>query len=214
MAWFYANALYLEARNLTYVDFPIQWVYDKKTTTWKLQQCENMIRRIATLFNFLHTVNAVLYSTFKKAYAVLGLLQNNTKWDMCLAKASQYSNSLTDDILLHIATNPKNTITNIQNQALLHLQSILLRHEKHLNDFPNMPISNLPSDYSYTNRLICEEQSYDINELNRIVQTGVFQLNIDQHNIFEKVIVALENKAPVMFFVDSPDETGKTFLYK
>ncbi|CAG8575834.1 15087_t:CDS:1, partial [Cetraspora pellucida] len=63
---------------------------------------------------------------------------------------------------------------------LLHLQSILLRHGKCITDFPFMPLSKVLIDYSYTNRLIFKEQSYDIDDLTQIVQTGIPQLNIEQ----------------------------------
>ena len=37
-AWFYANTIYPDARNSTYADFPIRWVYNNQTKNWKPRQ--------------------------------------------------------------------------------------------------------------------------------------------------------------------------------
>ena len=43
----------------------------------------------ATSFKNLHTVDGIIYSTFKEVYIALGLLQNDKEWDQCLKKAEQ-----------------------------------------------------------------------------------------------------------------------------
>ena len=110
-AWFYANAVYPEARRLTYANFPTQWVYNKQTKKWKPRQRGNSIGRIyfvhpaageqyylrmllnivcgATSFENLRTVNGILYPSFKEACIALGLLQNDEEWDLCLKEAAQ-----------------------------------------------------------------------------------------------------------------------------
>jgi pantothenate kinase-related protein Tda10 len=50
--------------------------------------------------------------------------------------------------------------------------------------------------------------------LTQTFENGFSQLNVDQRAIFEKVIIAVESQTPTMLFVDGPDGTGKTFLYK
>ncbi|CAJ0641618.1 4542_t:CDS:2 [Entrophospora sp. SA101] len=261
-AWFQANTLYPEARELTYGNFPTQWVYNRQTNKWSPRQHENVIGRMyfvspmagkryylrillnvvcgATSFENLHTVNGVLYNTFKEACAILGLLQNGEEWDQCLAEAAQvqtgsqlrnlfatlllfcdpvrpenlwekYFYALSDDMQFQVHDNVENT--DIHNRALTHLQSILNRRGKCLKDFPDMPIPEVLSDCDQDNYLIYEEQSYNIEELTQTVENGIPQLNADQKVAFEKVITAVENQTPAMFFIDGPGGTGKTFLY-
>lgn len=51
------------------------------------------------------------------------------------------------------------TNIDIHNRALCHLQSILNRHERFLNEFPNMPIPIVfPDNEPNINRLIRKEQ--------------------------------------------------------
>nr|CAG8536686.1 12222_t:CDS:2 [Entrophospora candida] len=219
-AWFQANTLYPEARELTYGNFPTQWVYNKQTNKWSPRQRENVIGRMyfvspmageryylrillnvvrgATSFENLRTVNGVLYNTFKEACAILGLLQNGEEWDQCLAEAAQVQTGSQlrnfDDMRFQVHDNIENTDT--RNQALTHLQSILSRLGKCLKDFPDMPIPEVLSDCDQDNYLICEEQSYNIEELTQMVENGIPQLNTDQKIAFEKVIIAVENQTP------------------
>ena len=103
----------------------------------------------------------------------------------------------------------------IRNEALCHLQSILSKYGRFLSEFPNMPIPTIsPNNEQNTNRLIREEQQYDIEELTRLTEDGISHLNVDQRAAFEEIIAAVEAKTSVTFFVDGPGGTGKTFLYK
>ena len=104
---------------------------------------------------------------------------------------------------------------NIRNEVLCNLQSILSKYGRFLSEFPNMPIPTIsPNNEQSTNRLIREEQQYDIEELARLTEDGIFRLNVDQRIAFEEIIAAVEAKTSVTFFVDGPGGTGKTFLYK
>ena len=40
-------------------------------------------------FKNLHTINGIIYPSFKEACIALGLLQNDEEWDHCLKKAEQ-----------------------------------------------------------------------------------------------------------------------------
>ena len=107
--WFIANSQFPDARNLSYADFPTQWVWVNSTKKWKLRQRGNTIGRLyfvppsageryylrmllttvkgATSFENLRTVNGVVYDTFKVACAALGMLQDDKEWDDCLQEA-------------------------------------------------------------------------------------------------------------------------------
>ncbi|CAG8454576.1 18911_t:CDS:2 [Gigaspora rosea] len=109
---------------------------------------------------------------------------------------------------------PNLTNTDIHNRALLYLQSILGKHRRHLEEFPHMPVSIAFSNNKYDNQLIRKEQQYNIEELIAIIENNLLLLNINQRVIFDEVIGAVKTQTPSIFFVDGPDESGKTFLYK
>ena len=95
------------------------------------------------------------------------------------------------------------------------MQSILSKYGRYLSEFPNIPILIIsPNNEQSTNRLIREEQQYDIEKLAKSTEDNYFRLNIDQQAAFEQIITAVENNTSVIFFVDGPGGTGKTFLYK
>ncbi|CAG8745237.1 12057_t:CDS:2, partial [Cetraspora pellucida] len=269
-AWFQANTIYPEARNLTYANFPSQWTYNIWAKKWKLRQREYTIGRMyfvhpaageryylrmllsivvdSTSFEDIRTINEITYHSFREACIALNLLQEDEEWDQCLTEAKQMQSgaqlrnlfatllifcnplrpetlwkkhiySLCDDILFQTYCNTGNIAlelrdTNIQNRALLHLQSILNKHGRCLEEFPYMPIPIANTNTEQDNYLIREEQQYNIEELAEIIEKELPCLNVDQRAIFDEVIATVETKTPAIFFVDGPGETGKTFLYK
>jgi hypothetical protein len=129
--------------------------------------------------------------------------------------------ALSDDILSQVRHNTGDmslelTDTDIHNRALYHLQSILSKHGRSLNEFPNMPIPTafFNNNEQNTNRYIREEQQYNIDELSKFIEEGFPCLNVDQRTVYEEVITAVELQTPIIFFIDGPGGTGKTFLYK
>ena len=106
-------------------------------------------------------------------------------------------------------------IDNICNKALYHLQFILSKYRRFFNEFSNMPIPIIfLNNEQNTNYLIREEQQYNIKKLARFTEDNIFRLNMNQQAAFEEIITAVKDKAFITFFVDDPDGTGKTFLYK
>ncbi|CAG8773661.1 602_t:CDS:2, partial [Cetraspora pellucida] len=102
-----------------------------------------------------------------------------------------------EDIRFHNSNNTNEftlTDTDINNKALIHLQSILSRHEKSLTEFPNMPILDISADIC---SLIDEEKNYNIDELTQILENGIPQLNEEQNTIFNKVIVRLSERIAI-----------------
>jgi hypothetical protein len=104
------NALYEEARELTYSDFPSIWVWHNKDKEWKLRKQRICVGRIfyshpgsgerfylrmllnivkgPRSFKEIRTVNGVLYPTFKSACYALGLLDDDKEWHETLNHAS------------------------------------------------------------------------------------------------------------------------------
>ncbi|CAG8640267.1 185_t:CDS:1, partial [Cetraspora pellucida] len=86
----------------------------------------------------------------------------------------KYFYSLTEDF--EFLNESTLTDTNLQNKALIHLQSILFRHGKTLSDFSNMLLS---TNFIDSPSIITDEQNYNINELTHIIETGISQLNLN-----------------------------------
>ncbi len=150
-----------------------------------------------------------------KLFATLLLFCELTRPEILWEK---YISDFSDDILFQARHDSGDmtfelTDADIYNRALYHLQIILSKNGCLLNDFSNMPIPAAIFD-NESNRLIRDEQQYDIEELASFTENGISNLNVEQRIIFDEVIVATKTKTPAMFFVDGPGGTGKTFLYR
>ncbi|XP_024013969.1 uncharacterized protein LOC112088047 [Eutrema salsugineum] len=111
LAFFEACNKYPElSKNLTYAEFPIVFIYDIKEVEWRPRQKGMAIGRLTyvplscgqlyylrvllnmvqcpTSFDFLKTVDKVLYPTFKDACYALGLLDDDTEYIEALKEAS------------------------------------------------------------------------------------------------------------------------------
>jgi hypothetical protein len=111
--WMKANALYEEARESTYSDFPSKWVWHNKEKEWKLRKKRRCVGRIfyahpgsgerfylrmllnivkgPRSFEEIRTANDVLYPTFKSACYALGLLDDDKEWHECLNQALHWA---------------------------------------------------------------------------------------------------------------------------
>ncbi|CAD6263840.1 unnamed protein product [Miscanthus lutarioriparius] len=108
--WFSANRMYPCARELTYVEFPTKWVWNRKDKVWRPRQGPTKIGRAiyinpscgelyylrmllnvvkgATSYEDLRMISGVLYPTFKDACQAMGLLGDDSEWREALREAS------------------------------------------------------------------------------------------------------------------------------
>ncbi|XP_075645519.1 uncharacterized protein LOC142616582 [Castanea sativa] len=108
--WMKANALYEEARELTYSEFPTKWVWHNRDKEWKLRKSGRCIGRIyyahpasgerfylqmllnvikgPRSFEEIRTINNVVYPTFRSTCYALGLLDGDKEWHEALNHAS------------------------------------------------------------------------------------------------------------------------------
>jgi hypothetical protein len=111
--WMKTNALYEQARELTYSDFPSKWVWHNKDKEWRSRKQRRCVGRIfyshpgsgerfylrmllnivkgPRSFEEIRTVNSVLYPTFKSACYALGLLDDDKEWHEALNHASHWA---------------------------------------------------------------------------------------------------------------------------
>ncbi|VFQ73013.1 unnamed protein product [Cuscuta campestris] len=105
------------------------------------------------------------------------------------------------------------TPTQIQTYCRLEVDKILMRFGKTLSDFPSLPQPSISGISSLDNRMIREELSYNIAELQAIHTQNKTLLNVEQLKAYNAVITAVETGQGGVFFVYGHGGTGKTFLY-
>jgi len=113
--WLKMNLEYAEARELTYVDIPTKWLWDKETKEWKIRQKGDTIGRIyyahptagerfylrmllnvvkgTTSYKDIRTVDGVVFDNFKSACIARGLLEDDNKWNQALTEASLWASA-------------------------------------------------------------------------------------------------------------------------
>jgi hypothetical protein len=111
--WFEANKQYVEARELTYCEFPQQWTWDDNKKKWTRRKQNFKIGRLyyvnpvegerfylrlllmivkgAAGYNDLKTYNGITYQTFKDACAARGLLQDDNEWYAAFNEATNWA---------------------------------------------------------------------------------------------------------------------------
>ncbi|CAL5194116.1 unnamed protein product [Lathyrus oleraceus] len=100
----------MEARQLTYSEFPTKYVWNNKDKIWTRRRNRKCFGRIYYVppttrekyylrmllnifrgccsYNEIRIVNGVLYNTYKEACYELGLLKDDKEWDDCIKGTS------------------------------------------------------------------------------------------------------------------------------
>ncbi|KAG0610723.1 hypothetical protein M758_7G086700 [Ceratodon purpureus] len=91
----------------------------------------------------------------------------------------------------------------------------ILREQSNKNPslFPPMPIPTLNWSHHRSNRFINEQLQWNCEDLELYVQEHEPQLNGEQRYCYDAILSSIEDQSGVVFFVDGPAGTGKTFLY-
>jgi ATP-dependent DNA helicase PIF1 len=191
-------------------------------------------------FEYLRTVNEILYPSFKTAAIAMGLFDNDEEWIRALEEAAlfrmpsslrrlfatillftepgdigalwtRFFSSLNEDI--------SHEFPEISDELLLakvadKVDVLLSSHGKNWSDFPGLPAYDrtlLQSSPDQHNRMLQEELSYDVDILDELSNRSD-TLNLQQKNAFNEVIESINNVSKI-FFVDGPGGSGKTYLY-
>ncbi len=130
----------------------------------------------------------------------------------------RFADDLSDDLQARArreSGDPDLTLTTEQlhNIALHELDIILQRNGRNLRDFLGMPLPTANVEHYQSNRLICEEMSYDSDALLNVVHDAEPHLNQDQAAFYQAVIGVIHEKQPTVFFLDGSGGTGKTHVY-
>lgn len=192
-------------------------------------------------FKDIRTINGVTYLSYKDACKAAGYLEDDSEWNRCLQEASLYQmpsqlRQLFATILIYCQPGNVeelwNTHLNFMSEdfqkkfnlshthakvivgVLNELNDILINNKKSLADFPNLPqFNDYPeiSNNSHENRLLREETNYNLDELNNILQKNSL-LNIEQRQIYDRVVTSVIRETGECYFLDGPGGTGKSFL--
>ncbi|GJU94086.1 uncharacterized protein Tco_1318842 [Tanacetum coccineum] len=186
-------------------------------------------------FDYLYTVDDVLYTTFRRVALERGLIKSDNHIHACLREASTHElpyalrrlfatllifcepgdvrklwddhyESLSEDYNLNCAS-----VERVQNMVLTDISAILQSMGRSLSDFdlPNITADVRP--YAFGCREVHEECSIVVLEEDILARHS---LNTDQKNAYDTIMRHVDADSPGVFFIDGPGGTGKTFLYK
>ncbi|KAK4562376.1 hypothetical protein RGQ29_005026 [Quercus rubra] len=219
--WMKMNALYEEARELTYSEFPTKWVWHRRDKEWKLRKSGKCIGHIyyahpasgerfylrmllnvikgARPFEEMRTINNVVYPTFRSTCYALGLLDDDKEWHEALNHASYWASGKQLREIFVI---------------MLIFCEILIKSGRSLHEFESIPYPNTLLLRQINNRVLQEELDYDRNSLAAEHIKLLTGLNVDQRNIYDEVINSVSENKGGFFFVYGHGGTGKTYLWK
>ncbi|XP_035837189.1 uncharacterized protein LOC110944815 [Helianthus annuus] len=126
---------------------------------------------------------------------------------------------LGDDILYNRRRSTKNkelvmSDERLKNQTLVEIEKYLIRNGSFLTRWPTIPYPDYDSFAVGNNRLVDEELSFDIPQLQSELHTLISSLTDEQMSIYNQIMTAVEDGKGGVFFVYGYGGTGKTFLWK
>ncbi|XP_075515340.1 ATP-dependent DNA helicase PIF1-like [Primulina tabacum] len=246
--------IYAQKLNCLYVEFPEYFTWHSDSKEWEPRKKQEVIGRIFSCrpsdnekfylklmlmhvrkpisFKDLRTVNEVIFTTFREAAQMLGLIENDNTADMCIAEAAaylmphalrqlfatvlvfcypknpiqlwlKYQHFLSEDF----AQNNSLTSTVISHRVLDIIDNYLYSMGKKLDDFFHVDKDVSQNfDDSLAKELKSERAMEDL--------LAIDQLNLEQKNAYDQILHHVHNDLPNSFFIDGPGGTGKTFLYR
>ncbi|XP_021979607.2 uncharacterized protein LOC110875709 [Helianthus annuus] len=194
--WMKLNETNEDARKLTYVEFPSKLVWILKDRCWHVRKSYQCVGRIHSVspalgkpyflrilpnkvkgprsFEEIRIVNDQLFPTFRDACYAMGLLDDDNEYVEAIKEAS---------LVL-----PEYQIKNL---TLLKIENYLISNGSSLRSFLTMSYPDDDSLRDATNRLINEELSHDIDEVqaefNRLHQS----LIDEQRAVFDEIMEAV-----------------------
>jgi hypothetical protein len=106
------------------------------------------------------------------------------------------------------------TADDAYNDTLLYLEAKLALTNKGLHDFSKMPLALSPVKMLRVNRQLVAELDYNRDVLHGYINQNLPRLNICQEIAVTTVFNAIAQGEGVVFFLDGPGGSGKTFVYK
>ncbi|XP_022040020.1 uncharacterized protein LOC110942554 [Helianthus annuus] len=187
-----------------------------------------------TSFEHLCTVNGQRCATFRKAALELGLIEDDEYLSQCLEEASTFQfpnalrrlfatimifcqlgdirklwndhfDSLSEDHRLHCQS-----IERVQNMVLTKISVLVQSMGRNFNEFDLPKITDDVNLQDAGCRELQEEYGIVLEPEHLSAKDS---LNPDQKNVFDEIMMLVDNDLPGVFFIDGPGGTRKTFLY-
>ncbi|KAK4596818.1 hypothetical protein RGQ29_014731 [Quercus rubra] len=231
--FFYMNMIDHDARNYLYREFPEHYCWDYKNKTWTRRSHKKVMGRIYTVspfdgekfnlrvllnhvkgptgFDDLLTVNCLLEvrdirmpSALRRLFATILVF--------CLPVGvrelwNEFYPYMVEDYLSTSVT----TETHRTNKLLNDLEALLLQHGKHITEYDLLISTGECGNDSTLPRLIQDELNIpNVDEELTLIE----KLNNDQRVAYETIMTVIDRKESMIFFVDGPGGTGKTFLFR
>lgn len=191
-----------------------------------------------TSFEFLRTVNGVVYSTYQEACGALNLLDDDTHWEATLSEAKHYrsANKIRETFVITTVFGQPSSSINLWDKFKIDMyEDFLFKYQtkypnargEHCHEYAsNQGLSDLQikitaigghnlSEYGLPVPHIVseiEEPVLNVAELDLYINQNEPLLNAEQRRIYNMVISGIENNRGETIFLDAPGGTGKTFL--
>ncbi|KAL7106007.1 hypothetical protein ACP275_07G083500 [Erythranthe tilingii] len=187
LAWFHANNLYLEARNLRGEDYYLRLLLD--------------FQRGCTCFDDLRKVEDHVYPTFKDACFAFGLLDDDKEYIAGWHKEGK-------------RVGPHVSDDSMRNYTLIEIEYILYSNNKSLSNFPAMPIPIGSMLDATVNRLVLDELDCDVHAMREELKEYLSSITNEQKKVFDDIMDVVTNDIGGLFFLYGHGGTGKTFIWK
>ncbi|XP_015634804.1 uncharacterized protein [Oryza sativa Japonica Group] len=208
-AWFEANKTYPEAVCYTYAEFPEHFTWHADGKYWDYRRGTV---KVARSYSEIRTIEGQQYPTFQAACQAPGLLGD----DHPLALFEEHFSRMGEDYMHRIG----HSMTYHSTPFTQHVRSFVLAEIDKLlrNSGYSLPHFNLPepiltSACAVGNRLLTDEQAYDIDRISVEAAEQLNQLNLNQKHVYDVVLQSVNNCIGHTFFVHGYGGTGKTFLW-
>ncbi|KAL7139390.1 hypothetical protein ABFS83_09G047500 [Erythranthe nasuta] len=220
------------------LEFPEFFVWETSHRRWKLRQKQRVVGRLCTVnprkgeryFERQH------YNTFREAVVHQGILQSDYYVDNCMSEAAlfqvpyclrilfamllvygiisdtqqlwnKYYASLSEDF----ARDTLLTNKEVLRKTVAAIDLVLIFMDKSISDFP----IKFPFGYLHSNDRVSADFSHECSIVVTTVDiSSIQQLNLDQQLPFDRIVRLINAHGQVVFYLDGPGGTGKTFLYK
>ena len=149
-------------------------------------------------------------SQLRQLFTVI-LLYNNPAEPLALF--NRHYQHLSDDCQYHLQNDfhiASPTDQQTMSLSLEYIQVLLQHGNKSLADFDLLESVMQIDNFHRVPQLIAEEMNYDICKLQLKYHRGYRQANVDQKQIIDAVLSAVDSQDGGIFFIDGPRGTGKT----
>ncbi|WVZ76629.1 hypothetical protein U9M48_024586 [Paspalum notatum var. saurae] len=146
----------------------------------------------AISFEELRTVDGEIKPSFREAAERRGLIEVDNTLDDCLTEAETFQ----------------------MPSSLRRLFATILVYCEASNDIKSYPLPEINEEHDSSHavdREIYEESIIEVDPDHDALATS---LNAEQRSAYDEILVAMDSGEGGVFFVDGPEGTGKTFLYK